>query len=337
MNRKLKLLVAVIAAFAGLATVAAAASSPTVATQPATSVTTSSGVLHGTVNPNAAKTVYVFQWGLTTGYGNSSRARSAGAGVTGVPVSLVLRRLLPGTVYHYRLVALSPAGGAIGRDRSFKTKGNPPPYAATGPTTLLTSSTATVTAVINPNNQKTTWYFQYGLSSAYSSQTIAQTLPAGSAPVTVSQQLQGLSPGTIFHYRIVAVNRGVVERGADAIFMTYPAVRPAPRVRARTIPHHARFRPFVFTTSGRVIGPSTIPGQFSCSGGSGEVRFFLGKRRVARKFVPVQPNCTFAAQTVFNHRPGHRHGRVRLRVLAQFLGNGYLAPNRARIEHVSVG
>jgi hypothetical protein len=336
MNRKLKLLVALIGAFAAFAAVAVAASSPAVSTQPAASVTTSSAVLRGTVNPNGAKTSYVFQWGLTTAYGTSSRLRSAGAGTTSAPVSLLLRRLLPGTVYHYRLVALSKAGGAIGRDRSFKTKGNPPPYAATGPTTQVSASTATVTAVVNPNHQKTTWYFQYGLSPSYTSQTVAQTLPAGGSPVTVSQQLQGLSPGTIFHYRIVAVNRGVVERGADAIFMTYPAIRPVPRVRARTIPHHARFRPFVFTTAGRVIGPSSIPAQFACSGPT-EVRFFLGKRRVAREFVPVLPNCTFSAQTVFRHRPRHRNGLVRLRALVQFLGNGYLARNRARIEHVSLG
>ncbi len=336
MDRKLKVLVAMTAAFAALVTVAAAASSPTVATESPASVTTSSALLRGAVNPNGAKTTYVFQWGLTDAYGTTSRARSAGAGTTSLAVSLQLRRLLPGTVYHYRLMALSTAGGAIGRDRSFKTSGNPPPYAATGPTTLVSANSATVTAVINPNNEKTTWYFQYGLSPAYSAQTVAQILPAGAIPVSISEQLQGLSPGTIFHYRVVAVNRGVVERGVDAIFMTYPSVASVPRVRARTIPRHARFRPFVFTTSGRVIGPASIPDQFACSG-QAEVRLFLGRRRVTREFAPVQPNCTFSAQTVLAHRPGHRHGLVRLRVLIQFLGNGYLARNRARIEHVSVG
>ncbi len=336
MNRKLKVLAALPAAFAALVAVAAAASSPTVSTDSPASVVTSSAILRGTIDPNGAKTTYAFQWGLTDAYGTTSRARSAGAGTTSVAVSLQLRRLLPGTVYHYRLMALSTAGGAIGRDRSFKTKGNPPPYAATGPTTLISANSATVTAVINPNNEKTTWYFQYGLSPVYSSQTVAQTVPAGSIPVTVSEPLQGLSPGTIFHYRIVAVNRGVVERGVDAVFMTYPSVASVPRVRARTTPRHARSHPFVFTTSGRVIGPSSVPDQFACSG-TAEVRLFLGRRRVAREFAPVQPTCTFSVQTGLAHRPGHRHGRVRLRVLVQFLGNGYLARHRAAVEHVSVG
>ncbi len=336
MNRKLVLLFATVAAFAALAAVAGAASSPSVSTTKAASVTGSSAVLRGTINPNGAKTSYVFQWGLTSGYGRSSRVRSAGGGTVAVSVSLKVRRLLPGTVYHYRVAAISTAGGAFGRDRTFKTRGNPPPYAATGPTTQVSARGATVTAVINPNKQRTTWYFQYGLTPSYSAQTVAQSLPAGSAPVTVSAQLQGLAPGTIFHYRIVAVNRGVLERGADAAFMTYPTVAAVPRVRARTTPRRDRFRPFVFTSAGRVIGPSWIPAQFACSG-TAEVRFFLGRRRVMREFAPVQPNCRFSALTTFNHRPRHRHHRVKLRVLVQYLGNGYLARHRARIEHVSLG
>jgi hypothetical protein len=151
----------------------------------------------------------------------------------------------------------------------------------------------------------------------------------------VSAQLPGLQSGTIFHYRIVAVNRGITELGADATFMTYPSHPPLARVRARTTPRHARHRPFVFTTSGRLVPPSTTPSRFACSQNV-QIRFYLGRHRVARTFAPVQANCTFSAQTVFRHRPGRRHP-ARLRVIVQFLGNGYLARNRARMEHVNLG
>ena len=336
MNRTLRLLVALFAAFLATVAVALAASSPAVSTRSAGSVGSSAAVLRGYVRPNGAKTAYQFQWGLTTAYGTVTATRSAGSSATArVSVGVELHHLLPGTVYHYRLLAENRVGGSIGSDARFKTRGNPPPYAATGPISQVNSDAATVTAVINPNHEKTTWYFQYGLSPTYSSRTFSETLPAGSAPVTVSAQLAGLSSGTIFHYRIVAINRGVTELGVDSIFMTFPAHAAVPRVRARTTPRHARHQPFVFTTSGKVIGPSSIPSQFACSR-SVQIRFFLGRRRVGRTFAAVEPNCTFSAQTVFRHRPSRRH-RARLRVLVQFLGNGYLARNRARSEHVNLG
>lgn len=335
MNRTLKLLVALFAAFSATVAVALAASSPAVSTRSAGSVGSTTAVLRGYVKPNGAKTGYQFEWGLTTAYGTVTATRSAGSSATArVSVGVELHHLLPGTVYRYRLLAENRFGGSIGAESRFKTKGNPPPYAATGPVSEVNSDSATVTAVINPNHEKTSWYFQYG-PTGYSSRTFTETVAAGGAPVTVSAQLPGLASGTIFHYRIVAVNRGITELGADSIFMTYPGRAPLARVRARTTPRHDRHRPYVFTTSGKVIGPSSTPSQFACTRNV-QIRFFLGRRRVARTFAAVQSDCTFSAQTVFRHRPG-RHHQVRLRVLVQFLGNGYVAGNRARMEHVNLG
>lgn len=335
MKRTLKLVAALIAVFSVPVAVALAASSPAVSTRSAGSVGTSSAALRGYVRPNGAKTAYQFEWGLTTAYGTVTASRSAGSSPTArVSVALELHHLLPGTVYHYRLLAESRFGGSIGSDRRFKTHGNPPPYAATGPASQVNSNSATVTAVINPNHEKTSWYFQYG-PNGYSSRTLTETVAAGGTPVTVSAQLPGLASGTVFHYRVVAVNRGITELGADSIFMTYPNHAAVPLLRARTSPRHDRHRPYVFTTSGKVIGPSSIPSQFACTH-TVQIRFFLGRRRVGRTFAAVQPNCSFSAQTVFRHRPGRRH-RARLRVLVQFLGNGYLARNRARPEHVNLG
>lgn len=336
MNCRLKLVLAATAVFLAIVAAALAASSPAVSTDPAGAITASGAVLRGAVNPNGARTGYEFDWGLTSAYGSDSRARSLPAGTRSVPVSVTLKGLLPGTVYHFRLVALSRAGATFGGDRTFKTKGNPPPYAATGPTTQVSVDGGTVTAVINPNHQRTTWYFQYGLTAAYTAQTVVQTVPGLGSPVTVSDVLAGLQPGTMFHYRIVAVNRGVVEAGADATFMTYPFPAPVPVVHATTTPRHARLRPFVFTTSGRVIGPSSMPAQYACSG-TVEIRFFFHAHLVSRAFVPLQPNCTFTGQAGFEHRPGRRHRGKHLTVLVQFLGNGYLARHLARFEQVSVG
>lgn len=331
MSRKFKLLVAVLATFGLLAAVAVAASSPSVSTGAPTSVKDRSAVLHGTVNPNGAKTGYRFEWGLTNSYGSTGPVHSVN-GTKPAAVQLSIGNLLPGTVYHYRIVALNSVGGVVGADRTFKTTGNPPPYAATGPSTQLSSSGATVTGVVDPRGVATTWHFQYGLTTAYTTSTVAQTLPAGNNPVPVAQALQGLQSGTVFHYRIVAVNRGVTEYGADATFMTYPRHRPVPRVHYRTRPKHDRFAPFVFTTRGRISGTGFVPRQYACQG-SVSVRFVLGRRSLAHQTVPVLPDCTFSAQTVLRHR---RHN-AGLRVFVRFLGTGYLTPSSARPGHVRAG
>lgn len=338
MKRRLTMLaaVALVAAALAVAAVAAAASSPTVATGAHSSVTDTSAVLHGSVNPNGSATTYYFQWGLTSAYGVQSVARSAGHGTKTVSVSTGATALIPGTAYHYRLVATNAAGASIGADRTFKTAGNPPPLVATGPAAQVGKNSATVTAVISPNNQATTYYFQYGTSTAYLQQTIPATVPAGTAPVTVAASLQGLEARTIFHYRIVALHSDTPPEGdGDATFMTLPRHRPVPHIHARTKPAHDRHKPFLFTTSGSVKGPSWIPTVYDCRGDV-TVRFLLGRRTIRATLVPLQPNCTFAAQAVFARVPGRRRPAT-LTVRVRFAGNGYLTPRRAATETVTLG
>lgn len=338
MKRKLEMLVLIAATSAALAVAegAVAASSPSVTTGPRSSVTDTSAVLNGTINPNGSGTTYYFEWGLTTSYGVVSPERSAGRGTKPVAVHATAADLIPGTTYHYRLIAINGSGSATGADHTFTTAGNPPPVVATGPASQVGKNSATLTAVVGPNKQSTTWYFQYGTLAVYGSQTLPATVPAGTAPVTVAITIQGLEARTIFHYRIVALHSNTPPQpGADATFMTLPRLRPVPVVRARTKPHHAAHRPFVFTTSGSVRGPGWIPGQYDCVGNV-RIRFLLRARRIASTLVPLLPNCKFSGQTVFTHLPGHGRPPVSLTVLIRFAGNGYLTPRRALAETVTL-
>ncbi|HEY6396857.1 MAG TPA: hypothetical protein VIX82_05325, partial [Solirubrobacteraceae bacterium] len=179
----------------------------------------------------------------------------------------------------------------------------------------------------------------YGPTTAYGSSTFGGSLAAGKVPQTVATPIQGLASGTIFHYRLLAVHSGFPPTyGADAIFMTQPAVPPTPRVRATVTPQRARHRPFVFATSGTIAGPGWIPAQFACVG-EVKVRFMHGRQTVALTVAAVQPNCTFAAQTVLTRKPGRgsRHRRVSLQVRIRFVGNGYLAVGRDGKKSVVVG
>lgn len=341
MKRTLALLVpaAVVSAVLVVAPVAAAASSPTVTTGTHSNVTDTTAVLHGKVNPNGSATTYYFQWGLTAAYGVQSVERSAGHGTKAGSVSTHATGLIPGTIYHYRLVATNAAGTAVGADHTFKTAGNPPPAVATGPATQIHKNSVTLTGVVSANNQATTYYFQWGTSTAYGQQTLAAVIPAGTTPVTVIASLTGLEARTIFHYRIVAQHaNSAAQPGADATFMTLPRHRPRPSIKARTTPSHDRHKPFVFTTSGSIKGPKFIPSIYDCRGNV-TVRFRFGHRTVGSTLLPVQANCKFAGQTVFSHLPHNGHVRrpVALTVVVQYRGNGYLTPRKAALETVREG
>jgi phosphodiesterase/alkaline phosphatase D-like protein len=338
MKRTLALLVPA-AVVSTVTAVAVAASSPAVTTGTHTHVTDTAAVLHGTVNPNGSATTYYFQWGLTAAYGVQSDEHAAGHGTRAVSVSTTASGLIPGTTYHYRLVATNGAGTTLGADRTFTTAGNPPPTVATGPPTQIGKNSATVTAVIGPNNQATTYYFQYGTSTAYGSQTIPATVPAGPAPVTVATTITGLEARTIFHYRIVASHLNTPPQGdSDVTFMTLPRHRPVPSIKARTTPAHDAHRPFVFTTSGSVKGPKWIPSAYDCRG-LVTVRFLLGRRTVGSTLLPLQPTCKFSGQTAFARLPGRGklHAPVSLTVVVQYKGNGYLTPRKAPAETVALG
>ena len=332
MRRTLATTALVLVALLASVATALAASSPTVTTGATSSRHNTSAVLNGTVNPNGAATMYFFQWGTTTAYGGQSATHSAGSGSSPVAVHATALSLTPGTTYHYRLVATNSGGTAVGADRTFTTTGSPPPDVTTGPAGALSTSSAVVSGTINPRGAPTTWTVQYGTGPAYGVETFSGSLPAGGAPVGVSTALQGLAPATIFHYRFVARHSStVVSYGADQQFMTFPAKRPVPGVRARTTPHRKRNRPFAFTTTGRISHPSWMPATYACTG-QVRVRWFLGRRAIRQVAVPLRPDCTFTVQTVFQ-----RHWRRPLNGFVRYLGTGYLAPaSSARHAHISL-
>jgi len=110
--------------------------------------------------------------------------------------------------------------------------------------TNLTGSSATLTALVNPNGAATSWYYQYGLTTNYSSFGWTNTLPSGNGAVVVSNVLVGLLPNTFYHYQLVARNSAGITSGADATF-TLLAV-PAPILIAPSVLGDATFQ-FTFT------------------------------------------------------------------------------------------
>lgn len=331
----LKLLVLSVVLCGALPGVALGAASPTVATLGATNVTTSTAVLTAHVIPNGRRTTYAFAYGPTSAYGAATATRSAGAGTKVVAVSQTVTGLTPGTVYHYRINAVNASGAAVGADRTFTTKGHPPAAVVTGGPASVGKTVATVTGTINPEGAITSWAVQYGLSPAYTAQSLGQAnLAAGAEPLAVSAGLSGLAPGTLFHYRIVAYHGATVaSAGGDATFFTEPSRRPKPRLIAHTGPSRDRRSPYSFTTTGRLAGAGSIPVPQRCAGNVG-IRYYNGRRQLAFVVAPVGPDCRFSAPASF--RRLHGRGPVRLRVHVDYRGTGYLTA-AVRTDHVTAG
>jgi hypothetical protein len=207
---------------------------PDVTTGPASSVKPTSATVGGTVNPdNAGEATCQFVWGATTEFGNTAPCPAPIAnGASPVPVQDALTGLSPDTTYHYRLQASNANGlnpGESFQDREFHTPG---PGINEEWSANVASSSATLSAKIDPNGSPTTYYFQYGTSSGYGTDIpMAPGASIGSfgGGVTVSRHVQGLLASTTYRYRVVALSElsagEIVEFvGPDQTFTTQSAV-----------------------------------------------------------------------------------------------------------------
>ncbi len=191
---------------------------PTVTTGTATVVGPTGATLNGTVNPNGQATTEYFQFGTTTAYGLQTTPRAAGSGTTNVAVRFSLTGLRSATTYHYRLVAVSPAGTSYGSDQTLTTTA--PPTVTTGTATVVGPTGATLNGTVNPNGQATTEYFQFGTTTAYGLQTTPRAAGSGTTDVAVRSSLTALRSATTYHYRLVAVSPAGTSYGSDQTLKT---------------------------------------------------------------------------------------------------------------------
>jgi hypothetical protein len=91
----------------------------------------------------------------------------------------------------------------------------------------VTSTSVTLSAQVNPGGVDMTYRFEYDTREYGSSATHGTNIPSpegsvgkGSSPVTVEEHVQGLTPGTAYHFRLVAKNAEGEEGGRDQSFTT---------------------------------------------------------------------------------------------------------------------
>ncbi|HEV3071726.1 MAG TPA: choice-of-anchor Q domain-containing protein [Solirubrobacteraceae bacterium] len=117
-----------------------------------------------------------------------------------------------------------------------------PTLLTSAPPSVLTTTSATFTATVNPNGLPTTVHFEYGgvfggatiAAVTYGSSTPNQSLPADFANHTVTATVTGLLPNVTYHVRAVATNSAGSALGPDQILQTAADPPPPPPVLGKT-------------------------------------------------------------------------------------------------------
>jgi hypothetical protein len=200
-----------------------ASSPPSVTPRGASSVADTSATLNAYVNPRGLATTVYFDYGTSSGYGAKTSAKSAGSGTSTTGVSIGVTGLARGTTYHIRVVAVNAAGTSVGVDQTFRTAG--PPASQTGAAASVSNTSATLTGAVDPNGHSTNWTFEYGATTSYGAKTATQNAGSNPGARSVSAPIGNLTPGTLYHYRLVVASSSGTAYGADATFTTTgPAV-----------------------------------------------------------------------------------------------------------------
>src|SRR3954451_20172322 len=99
------------------------------------------------------------------------------------------------------------------------------PTVTTGNANTITQTSAKLNGTVKPNNEATTYHFEFGTTTAYGTNSPeAGPIAPGSGNTAVSADIGSLAPGTVYHYRLVATNPSGAIPGKDTTFTTRPAV-----------------------------------------------------------------------------------------------------------------
>jgi hypothetical protein len=242
---------------------------PDVTTGSASKMHKTRAAVSGLVNPDGVegKATYYVQYGTSAAYGEQTAEAEAVEGSSNPQeVSVPLAGLEPERNYHYRLVAVNKNGVDPGEDRTFTT-GGAVDVSVPCSASEVSATGATLNSITDSEDTPAVFYeFQYGLSPAYGLSVGLKEFPAVEAEEPFSAHIEGLTPNTLYHCRLVGRidenGEGGSSEGADATFKTLTAV---PAVNDRV--------PFV---TGVAPHEATLHGTINPGNGITTYRFVYG-------------------------------------------------------------
>jgi hypothetical protein len=191
--------------------------------------------LTGSIEPEGNPTEYHFDYGSASVTEHSTTPTSlATADFTSHSISLAVTGLSPGTQYHFELILSYGASQTVsGGPQAFTTPPATEPTVGTLAASTLEETEATLNGKVDPEGgTEAEYFFEWGTGSsgAYEHTTKAASLPSDGAEHEVSATVTGLTPGSEYHFRLVAKNRLGSVQSNDLAFMaasTPPTKEPA--------------------------------------------------------------------------------------------------------------
>ncbi len=189
------------------------------------------------LNAEGAETEYQFQYvedatfkaeakGHEFDHASVSPPQKLPAGFADTPISFEAEGLKSETTYHFRLVGHNAKGNLQTAEEApeqttFET--TPPVEIDAAYMTGVSTDSATLHAILNPEGAASSFHFEYLPASAYQANLEAGRAPfagassapvpdgslgSGEAPVSVAQPVEGLTPGTPYEFRVLGSNSG---------------------------------------------------------------------------------------------------------------------------------
>ena len=178
-----------------------------------TELASTSATLNTWVDPQGLAAQVTVEWRQGPTY-SESRDFWLPAGGSGL-LEVAATGLDPATLITWRVRASSAAGTTVLPERVFSTTG--PPEATTEAASVVTPTSATLHATLEPHSLPTVYFFEWGPSKPYAHRTSRVAAPDGTAP-WVSGDLTRLTPETVYRYRVVAQNSAGTVYGAERRF-----------------------------------------------------------------------------------------------------------------------
>jgi hypothetical protein len=195
---------------------------PIATTLAATAFGSSTATLNGTVNPQGVSTTVTFRYGTTTAYGSTVNViGSPFTGTSVTNVSAALTGLLPGTLYHYQILAANSTDSNPGSNMTFTTVSDNARLTSLGlnagsitfqPDTLIYSTTvpnSSISLTVTPSVQQVNATLRINNVSAPSGSGTAVPLNVGDNTLSIAVTAQD---GTTTRTYTLNVRR----RSADA-------------------------------------------------------------------------------------------------------------------------
>jgi hypothetical protein len=184
---------------------------------------------HLTLGPVDAQYFFNYNVGSECAGGSSTPAVDAGTDAASVPLATDVTGLLPRMQYTVCFVTANAFGSEQGPPVSFMTLVAPPSVESES-VANVSGDSADLDAEVNPDGGETTYRFEYGATTSYGQSTPeSASIGADDSGHLASAHIQGLQPGTVYHYRVVASNSQSSSGGtpgADQMFTTQPLATP---------------------------------------------------------------------------------------------------------------